>query len=193
VTDLRVTTDLTPILGPGNVKIGFLESAEVTAGCRLERFDRGPVRVYNPASPTSPIIRRIFMTVTAPEVIHTTQAPQAIGPYSQAVRVGDFIFTAGQIGLDPQAGQIVEGGIEGQTRQVLKNLTAVLEAAGSGMASVVKTTVYLQNLAEFNQMNAIYAEFFPQTKPARSTVQVAALPRGALVEIDCVAVIGSGS
>jgi 2-iminobutanoate/2-iminopropanoate deaminase len=132
------------------------------------------------------------MTVTAPEAIHTTQAPQAIGPYSQALRVGDLIFTAGQIGLDPQAGQLVEGGIEGQTRQVLNNLKAVLVAAGSGLASIVKTTVYLQNLAEFNQMNAIYAEFFPQTKPARSTVQVAALPRGALIEIDCVAVVGTG-
>jgi 2-iminobutanoate/2-iminopropanoate deaminase len=129
------------------------------------------------------------MTSSVPEVVQTTNAPQAFGPYSQALRVGGFVYTAGQVGLDPQTGQLVEGGIEAQTRQVWRNQAAVLEAAGSSLSLVVKATVYMQNLGEFNQMNAVYAEFFPQTKPARSTVQVAALPRGALIEIDCVAVL----
>ena len=124
----------------------------------------------------------------SPQVVNTDLAPKAIGPYSQAQRVGDFIFTAGQVGLDPQSGQIVEGGIQAQTRQVLNNLSAVLEAAGSSLANVVKTTVFVQDLGEFAQMNTVYAEFFPETRPARSTVQVAALPRGALVEIECIAV-----
>jgi 2-iminobutanoate/2-iminopropanoate deaminase len=129
------------------------------------------------------------MTSSVPEVVQTTNAPPAFGPYSQALRVGGFVYTAGQVGLDPQTGQLVEGGIEAQTRQVWRNQAAVLEAAGSSLSLVVKATVYMQNLGEFNQMNAVYAEFFPQTKPARSTVQVAALPRGALIEIDCVAVL----
>ena len=124
----------------------------------------------------------------SPQVVHTDMAPKAIGPYAQAQRVGDFIFTAGQVGLDPQSGQIVEGGIQTQTRQVLNNLSAVLEAAGSSLAHVVKTTVFVQDLAEFAQMNTAYGEFFPETRPARSTVQVAGLPRGALVEIECIAV-----
>jgi len=128
------------------------------------------------------------MAALSSQVIQTDQAPKAIGPYSQAQRVGDFIFTAGQVGLDPQSGQIVEGGIQAQTRQVLNNLSAVLEAAGSSLANVVKTTVFVQDLGEFAQMNTVYAEFFPETRPARSTVQVAALPRGALVEIECIAV-----
>ena len=128
------------------------------------------------------------MAALSSQVIHTDQAPKAIGPYSQAQRVGDFIFTAGQVGLDPQSGQIVEGGIQGQTRQVLNNLSAVLEAAGSSLANVVKTTVFVQDLGEFAQMNTVYAEFFPETRPARSTVQVAGLPRGALVEIECIAI-----
>ena len=128
------------------------------------------------------------MAALSSQVIQTDQAPKAIGPYSQAQRVGDFIFTAGQVGLDPQSGQIVEGGIQGQTRQVLNNLSAVLEAAGSSLANVVKTTVFVQDLGEFALMNTVYAEFFPETRPARSTVQVAALPRGALVEIECIAV-----
>ena len=128
------------------------------------------------------------MAALSSQVIQTDQAPKAIGPYSQAQRVGDFIFTAGQVGLDPQSGQIVEGGIQGQTRQVMNNLSAVLEAAGSSLANVVKTTVFLQDLGEFALMNTVYAEFFPETRPARSTVQVAALPRGALVEIECIAV-----
>jgi 2-iminobutanoate/2-iminopropanoate deaminase len=98
-----------------------------------------------------------------------------------------MVYTAGQVGLDPQTGELVPGGIEGQTRQALSNLAAVLEAAGTSLARVVKTTVFLQDMGEFAAMNAVYAEFFPANPPARSTVQVAALPRGARVEIECVA------
>jgi 2-iminobutanoate/2-iminopropanoate deaminase len=127
--------------------------------------------------------------MTTLEVIHTDHAPKAIGPYTQAIRVGDFIYTAGQIALDPATGQLVEGGIEAQTRQVWQNLSYVLEAAGSDRRHVVKTTVFMHDLGEFAQMNAVYAEFFPEHKPARSTVGVAALPRGAAVEIECVAVV----
>jgi len=123
-------------------------------------------------------------------VIATDQAPKAIGPYSQAIRVGHFVHTAGQIALDPATGELVSGGIEEQTRRVLQNLSAVLEAAGSGLSGVVKTTVFMADLGEFARMNAVYAEFFPQTPPARSTVQAAALPRGAKVEIECIAVAG---
>jgi len=122
------------------------------------------------------------------EVIHTDNAPKAIGPYSQAVRVGNFIHTAGQVALDPATGQLVEGGIEAQTRQVLRNLSHVLDAAGSSLRHVVKTTVFLKDMGEFVQMNTIYGEMFEEHRPARSTVQVAALPRGAAVEIECVAV-----
>ena len=123
------------------------------------------------------------------DVIHTDSAPKAIGPYSQAIRVGDFVFTAGQIALDPAAGELAGATIEEQTRRALTNLKAVLEAAGSGMGKVVKTTVFLANLADFAKMNAVYGEFFPGNAPARTTVQVAALPRGALVEIECVAIL----
>jgi 2-iminobutanoate/2-iminopropanoate deaminase len=130
------------------------------------------------------------MTHPSLDIIHSGGAPQAIGPYSQAVRVGDFIYTAGQIALDPATGQIVDGGIEAQTRQVLNNLKNVLEAAGSGFNRVVKTTVFMQDLAEFGAMNAVYAEFFGEHRPARSTLQIAALPRGSRVEIECVAVAG---
>lgn len=122
-----------------------------------------------------------------PQIITTSQAPAALGPYSHAVRVGHFIYTSGQLGLNPQTNELVAG-IEAQTRQAWQNLAAVLEAAGSNLQQVVKTTVFMQNLGEFAQMNAVYAEFFPQNPPARSTVQVAALPKGALVEIECVAV-----
>jgi len=126
------------------------------------------------------------------KIIQTEKAPQAIGPYSQGVIAsGAFIFTAGQIPLDPVSGNFVEGGIAEQTRQVLKNLSAVLEAAGSSLRKVVKTTVFLQNLEDFAAMNAIYAEFFRENPPARSTVQAAKLPRGALVEIEAVALLES--
>lgn len=121
------------------------------------------------------------------KIIQTEQAPKAIGPYSQAIGIGNLIFTAGQIGLNPQTGELVSDDIEGQTRQALTNLKHILEAAGSGLNYVVKTTVFLQDMAEFPRMNAIYAEFFPENPPARSTVAVAALPRGARVEIEAIA------
>ncbi len=123
-------------------------------------------------------------------VIHTDSAPKAIGPYSQAIRVGDFVFTAGQIALDPATGELAGATIEEQTRRALTNLKAVLEAAGSGVNKVVKTTVFLANLGDFTKMNAVYGEFFPSNPPARTTVQAAALPRGGLVEIECVATVG---
>lgn len=119
--------------------------------------------------------------------LHTDDAPKAIGPYSQAIRAGGFIFCAGQTPLDPATMQLIEGDIEAQTRRVLQNLAAVLAAAGSGLDRVVKTTVFMQDLGEFARMNAVYAEFFPAAPPARSTVQVAGLPRGAQIEIECIA------
>ena len=122
------------------------------------------------------------------EIIATDRAPAAVGPYSQAVRVGDFVFTAGQIGIDPATGKLREG-LEAQTRQILDNLQAVLEAAGSGLEHVVKTTIFLTDIADFAAVNAVYATAFPERPPARSTVQVAALPLGALVEIEAVALV----
>jgi len=122
-------------------------------------------------------------------IIHTEKAPAAVGPYSQATRAGELVYTAGQIPLDPATGKMVEGGIEAQTRRALENLQAVLEAAGAGLDSVLKTTVFLQDMGEFAAMNGIYAEFFPENPPARSAVQVAALPLGARVEIEAVAVV----
>ena len=120
--------------------------------------------------------------------IATDRAPAAIGPYSQAVRAGDFVFTSGQIGLDPATGELVAGGIEAETRQVLENLTAVLEAAGAGWRDVVRTTIYLSDIADFALVNKLYGERVGAgVLPARSTVQVARLPRGARVEIDAIA------
>jgi 2-iminobutanoate/2-iminopropanoate deaminase len=121
------------------------------------------------------------------ESIQTDRAPQAIGPYSQAIKANGFIFASGQIPLNPVTMQIVEGGIEEQTRQVLDNLQAVLEAAGSSLDYVVKTTVYLADMGEFAAMNEIYSKYFSGGKPARATVQVARLPRDVKVEIDLVA------
>jgi 2-iminobutanoate/2-iminopropanoate deaminase len=121
------------------------------------------------------------------EVIRTEKAPKAIGPYEQALRLDGWVFTSGQIPLDPKSGAMVEGGIGAQTRQVLENLRGILEAAGTSMGRVVKTTVYMTNLADFQKMNEVYAEYFPQDRPVRSTVGVASLPRGALVEIDLIA------
>ena len=121
------------------------------------------------------------------EGIRTDRAPAAIGPYVQGVKVGGFMFLSGQIGLDPVTGTLVEGGVSTQTRRVLENLRAVLEAGGSSLARVVKTTVYLVDMAHFAEMNEVYAGFFGTGPPARATVAVAALPRGALVEIDAVA------
>ncbi len=121
------------------------------------------------------------------ESIQTDRAPQAIGPYSQAIKANGFIFASGQIPLDPATMRIVEGGIEEQTGRVLENLKAVLEAAGSSLDRVVKTTVYLADMGEFAAMNEIYAKYFGATKPARATVQVARLPRDVKVEIEVVA------
>jgi len=122
------------------------------------------------------------------EVIVTEKAPAAVGPYSQGIRVGDFVFTAGQLGLDPATGKLVEGGIEGQTRQALNNIAAVLEAAGSSLNRVVKTTVFLRDMGDFKAMNQVYSQFFAHKPPARSTVEVADLALGALVEIEAIAV-----
>ena len=119
--------------------------------------------------------------------IRTEAAPQAIGPYSQAIVAQGLVFCSGQIPLDPATGNVVEGGIDEQTHRVLKNLTAVVEAAGSSMANVLKTTVFLQSMSDFAAMNAIYATYFPAPAPGRSTVEVARLPRNVLVEIECIA------
>ncbi|MBP6440102.1 MAG: RidA family protein [Caldilineaceae bacterium] len=120
------------------------------------------------------------------KVISTSQAPAAIGPYSQAIRSGNLLFASGQLGLDPATGNLVEG-IEAQTRQALANLQAVLAAAGGSVANVVKTTIFLADMADFATVNAIYGEVFRHEPPARSTVQVAALPKGGLVEIEVIA------
>jgi 2-iminobutanoate/2-iminopropanoate deaminase len=124
------------------------------------------------------------------EVITTDKAPKAIGPYSQAIRVDATVFTSGQVALDPATGKLIEGDVTAQTRQVLTNLAAVLEAAGTSPAHVVKTTVFLANMDDFAAMNQVYAEFFGDKPPARSTVQVARLPLGALVEVEAVAIVG---
>ena len=121
------------------------------------------------------------------EIIQTEHAPQAIGPYSQAVRANGLIFASGQIPIDPHTGQFVAGGITEQTEQVLKNLEAVLEAAGSGLANVVKTTVFLIDMQEFTAMNEVYGRFFKEQPPARATVEAARLPRDARVEIEAIA------
>lgn len=123
----------------------------------------------------------------AKQIISTSGAPKAIGPYSQAVKIGGHVFTAGQIPLDPTSGKMVEGGIEEQTRRVMENLAAVLDAAGSSLARVVKTTCFLADLDDFAAFNGVYARYFPTDPPARSTVQAARLPAGALVEVECVA------
>jgi 2-iminobutanoate/2-iminopropanoate deaminase len=121
--------------------------------------------------------------------VHTEKAPAAIGPYSQGVIAGNFLFTAGQIALDPATGQIVQGDVSVQTERVLRNLTAVLENAGTSWSDVVKTTVYLQDMADFPRVNEVYGRMIGDARPARSTVQVSGLPRGVLVEIDAVAVV----
>ena len=123
------------------------------------------------------------------KIVITDEAPAAIGPYSVGVRVGNLVFTAGQLGIDPVSGEIVPGGVEAETRQALVNLGSVLKAAGTSLDHVVKTTVYLQNIEEFGKMNSVYNEFFSSEYPARSAVQVAALPKGGLVEIEAVALV----
>lgn len=123
-------------------------------------------------------------------VIQTEHAPAAVGPYSQGIIANGMIFSAGQVAIDPKVGKLIEGGIQEQTRQVLENLSAVLKAGGSGLERVVKTTVFLQDLGDFAAMNEVYSTYFTGTRPARSTVQVAKLPLGALVEIEVVALVG---
>lgn len=130
-----------------------------------------------------------MFTSEGKKIIHTDKAPKAIGPYSQAIRTETLVFTAGQIALDPSTGELVPGGIEEQTRQALTNLKHILDAADSGLAYVVKTTVFLKDMSDFPKMNAVYAEFFDENPPARSTIAVAALPKGALVEIEVVAML----
>lgn len=122
-------------------------------------------------------------------VIKSEKAPAALGPYSIAISTDKMVFTSGQVGLDPTSGELVEGGIENQTRQVLTNLKNVLEASGSSLEMVVKTLVFLKNMGDFSKMNAIYGEFYHQNPPARSTVAVVDLPKGALVEIEATALI----
>jgi len=121
------------------------------------------------------------------KIIQTSDAPAAIGPYSQAIVAGGFLFTAGQIALDPKSGQTVDGGIDRQTERVMMNLAAVLKEAGVTWSSVVKTTVYLHDMADFPAMNEVYGKWLGDARPARSTVQAAGLPRGVLVEIDVIA------
>ena len=123
------------------------------------------------------------------QIVATDKAPKAIGPYSAAVRVGNFVYTAGQIGIDPATGEVVSGGVEAETRQALTNLKHILEAAGASLDDVVKTTVFLRDINEFAKMNGVYAEFFTADYPARSAVQAAALPKGVAVEIEAVACI----
>lgn len=123
------------------------------------------------------------------QIITTDQAPNAIGPYSVANRAGNLVFTAGQLGLDPETMELAPGGIEAETKQALTNLKNVLESAGSSLEAVVKTTVFLRDISDFSRMNTVYAEFIKEQFPARSTVQVAALPKGGAVEIEAIAVM----
>ncbi|MBP7495730.1 MAG: RidA family protein [Spirochaetales bacterium] len=121
------------------------------------------------------------------QVIHTDQAPKAIGPYSQAVRYGHFLFLSGQMGINPANGNLVNGGFEAEARQVFSNIQAILESEKSGMDRILKTTVYLTNIEDFALLNGIYGTFIPEPYPARTTVQVAALPKGAHIEVELIA------
>ena len=124
------------------------------------------------------------------KTVHSEAAPAAVGPYSQAVRAGDFLFVSGQLGIDPATKRMAEGGIENQAERALANIAAILEAAGGDMRSVVKTTVLLQSMDDFARLNQVYARFFPSDPPARATYQVAQLPLGALVEIEAIVYLG---
>ena len=124
-------------------------------------------------------------------IIQTEQAPVAIGPYSQAIRIGDFLYTSGQIALDPESGIFLSGEIEEETEQTLKNISAILQAGGVNFENVIKTTVYMSDLNDFTRMNQIYEKYFSTNKPARACVQVAALPKGAKLEIDAIAICSS--
>lgn len=123
------------------------------------------------------------------KIVTSEKAPKAIGPYSVAVQTGNLVFTSGQLGLDPATGSLVPGGIEAETRQVMTNIQNVLAASGSGLERVVKTTIFLKDMADFAKVNEIYGSFFTENPPARSTVQVAALPKGGLVEIEAIAIL----
>ena len=123
------------------------------------------------------------------QIVIAENAPKAIGPYSAAVKVGSFVFTAGQLGIDPESGEFVSGGIEAQTRKALENITTILEAAGTTMKNVVKTTVFLQDMDDFSAMNEVYGQFFSEDFPARSAVRAARLPKDGLVEIEAIALL----
>ncbi len=123
------------------------------------------------------------------EVVMSDQAPKAIGPYSPGIKAGNFVFVSGQLGFNPATGNIVEGGIEAETRQALTNVGKLLEAAGAGLKDVVKTTVFLRDINDFTRMNTVYAEFFKEKPPARSAFQVGALPRAAAVEVEAIALL----
>jgi len=123
------------------------------------------------------------------EVIATSEAPQAIGPYSQAIRANGFVFVSGQVAIDPATQQVIAGDVAAQTDRVLKNLTAILKTASSALEEVVKSTVFLKNMTDFSAMNEVYGRYFPSAPPARSTVEVARLPKDVLVEIDVIAVL----
>jgi 2-iminobutanoate/2-iminopropanoate deaminase len=125
------------------------------------------------------------------QIIESLEAPKPIGPYSQAVRMGELVFLSGQVGLDPSTGNLVSGGVTAEARRVMENLGAVLTAAGAGYSEVVRVTIYLTNLADFAAVNEVYGSYFTTEPPARATVQVAALPKGAAVEIDMIAHIGA--
>ena len=125
----------------------------------------------------------------AKKVITTDQAPKAIGPYSAGIQINGFVYTSGQLGMDPESGALVEGGVEAETKRALENLRAVLEAGGSDLDHVIKTTVFLRDMNDFAKMNGVYETFFGNQPPARSAVQVAALPKGGAVEIEAVAVV----
>ena len=130
------------------------------------------------------------MEISTRQVIATTKAPAAIGPYAQAIRAGNLIFTSGQIPLDPQSGEVVGATTAEQTKQALENLASVLEAAGSSLSAAVKTTVFLQSISDFPQMNEVYAQYFKgEVVPSRSTVEVSALPKGVLVEIEAIGML----
>lgn len=126
------------------------------------------------------------------KIISTSDAPAAIGPYSQAIRAGSTVYCSGQIPLDPKTGQIISGGIDAQTRRVLDNITALLKAEGLGFENIVKTTIFLTNLGDFQTVNEVYGSYFKSQPPARSTVQVSALPKGANIEIEVIADAGDG-
>jgi 2-iminobutanoate/2-iminopropanoate deaminase len=130
---------------------------------------------------------KVAVRPTKRTVIATELAPKAIGPYSQGIRADGFVFCAGQTPIDPETGKLIDGDISAQTRRVLRNLAAILDAAGTALSKVVKTTVFLTDMANFKAMNEVYAEFFPINPPARSTFAVAGLPLGASVEIECIA------